>query len=183
MAAGLAINGNWRGGKHDVWEGGFREPFLVRWPGHVPAGSVSRQMICITDVLATLAGVLHVPLKPGQAEDSIDVLRAFTETEQGPPLRDYVVLQAADSDYALRMGDWKFIERLDRPKFEYRNKKQAQVGENRHKQFKTNDLYNLADDPSEAKNVVGEGADRAAAMKRQLVTARDQGYTRPGAGK
>jgi arylsulfatase A-like enzyme len=33
MEAGLEINGSWRGGKHDVWEGGFRVPFLVRWPG------------------------------------------------------------------------------------------------------------------------------------------------------
>ena len=38
MKAGLAINGPLRGGKHTEWEGGFREPFIVRWPGKVPAG-------------------------------------------------------------------------------------------------------------------------------------------------
>ena len=54
IKAGLAINGPLRGGKHSEWEGGFREPFIVRWPGTVPAGTVSDQVICLTDVLATL---------------------------------------------------------------------------------------------------------------------------------
>src|SRR5204863_7562048 len=80
MDAGLAINGALRGGKHDIWEGGFREPFLVRWPGKVPAGTVSDQVICLTDVLATLATVLNVSIPAGQAEDSLDVLHAWTET-------------------------------------------------------------------------------------------------------
>jgi arylsulfatase A len=43
MDAGLAINGPLRGGKHSEFEGGFREPFLARWPGKVPAGTVSDQ--------------------------------------------------------------------------------------------------------------------------------------------
>lgn len=111
LAAGLKVNGPLRGGKHDEWEGGFREPFLVRWPGRVPAGATSEQMICLTDVLATLARVLDEPLPKGQAEDSFDVLRAFTEEKPGPPVRDHVILQSAHSTYAIRMGDWKLIER------------------------------------------------------------------------
>ena len=55
LDAGLAINGKLRGAKSEIWEGGFREPFLVRWPGRVPAGTVSEQVICLTDVLATIA--------------------------------------------------------------------------------------------------------------------------------
>src|SRR6185436_6446630 len=59
IKAGLAINGSLRGGKHSEWEGGFREPFIVRWPGSVPAGTTSEQIICHTDVLATLASLLN----------------------------------------------------------------------------------------------------------------------------
>ena len=77
IKAGLAINGPLRGGKHSEWEGGFREPFIVRWPGTIPAGTVSDQVICLTDVLATLASILHVPLPEGNAEDSFDVLRIY----------------------------------------------------------------------------------------------------------
>lgn len=92
--AGLNINGPLRDGKHSIYEGGFREPFLVRWPGHVPAGTVSDAVICLTDVPATVAGILDVPLKPGQAEDSFDVREAFVGNPTGP-VRGPVVLQDA----------------------------------------------------------------------------------------
>lgn len=179
MDAGLAINGALRGGKHDVWEGGFREPFLVRWPGKVPANTVSEQVICLTDVLATLAGVLKAPLPKGNAEDSFDVGRAFTEAKAGPPVRGPVVLQAADSTYALRQGDWKLVERVDPPKFEHRNAKKAAQAEKKAKAApKQDELFNLKDDPAETRSLTAANADRAAQMKQTLTTARNQGFTR-----
>ena len=120
MAAGLAINGHLRGGKHTEYEGGFREPFIVRWPGQVPANTVSDHVIALPDVLATLAAIFHVPLPQGAGEDSFNVLRAFTEATPGAPVREHFIMQAADGTYALRLGDWKLIERVGAPKFEQR---------------------------------------------------------------
>ncbi len=184
MTAGLAINGALRGGKHTEWEGGFREPFIVRWPGHVPAGTVSEQVICLTDLLATLAGVLHAPLPRGQAEDSFNVLRAFTEAKLGPPVRESVILQSADATYSVRQGDWKFIERTDTPIFATdRNKRTVDAAT--HKKaagLTTDELYQLATDPAETSDVRAAHVERAAALKKLLVTARDRGFTRPDAG-
>ena len=119
-----------RGGKHSEWEGGFREPFIVRWPGKVPAGTVSDQVICLTDMLATFASLLNAPLPKGNAEDSFDVLRAFTESKPGAPVRDHVILQSADATYDLRMGDWKLVERADAPEFtSVRNKRKTAAAE------------------------------------------------------
>lgn len=53
------------------------------------------------------------------------MLRAFTEKTPGVPVRDHVVLQAGDATYAIRSGDWKFIERTDAPTLEFKNQKQA----------------------------------------------------------
>jgi arylsulfatase A-like enzyme len=182
LDAGLAINGHLKGGKHDVWEGGFREPFLVRWPGKVPAGSVSEQVICVTDVLATLAAILEVPLPTGNAEDSFNMLQAFTESAPGAPIRDHVVLQAADATYALRAGNWKFIERLGAPSFEYRNQNAAAKAAKKKKGAPQKDeLFDLAKDPSEASDVVAKNAELAAKLKQLLVQSRDNGFTRPGA--
>ncbi len=182
MKAGLAINGPLRGGKHDVWEGGFREPFLVRWPGRVPAGTVSEQVICLTDVLATLAHVIDVPLPGGNAEDSFDVLRAFTEEKTGAPVRDHVVLQAADATYAIRMGDWKLVERTGAPPITLRNKKKAELTARKHKASAQHDeLFNVKDDVAEASDAFTTHADLVAKMKERLAAARDQGFTRPGA--
>ena len=162
MDAGLAINGPLRGGKHSEWEGGFREPFLVRWPGKVPAGTVSDQFIGLTDILATLAGMFNVPLPKDQAEDSFNAWRLFTEEEPGLPVRDHVIMHAPNSTYTLRMGDWKLVER------------KAPI---------QNELYNLKEDVAETNNLIDANADRAAQMQKVLSEARERGYTRPGAGK
>lgn len=134
IKAGLAINGPWRGGKHSEWEGGFREPFIVRWPGQVPAGTVSDQVICLTDLLATFAHVLHAPLRPGQAEDSFNVLRAFTEGQPGAPVRGPVILQSADGTYDLRLGDWKLVERVNAPAFSPNRNKRTIAAAQKSKQ-------------------------------------------------
>jgi arylsulfatase A len=181
--AGLKVNGALRGGKHDIWEGGFREPFLVRWPQHVPAGTVSEQVICLTDLLATLAGILQVPLRAGQAQDSFDIFRAFTEAAPGPPVRDHVILQAADATYAIRAGDWKLIERTDAPHIEHRNQAAAAKSAKKKKAAPQRDeLFQLTSDPAEARNVMTGNEAQAARLKKLLVQSRERGFTRPGAG-
>ena len=179
MEAGLAINGPLRGGKHTEYEGGFREPFLVRWPGRVPANTVSDQVIALPDVLATVASVLNAPLPKGAAEDSFNVLRAFTEPAPGAPVRDHVIMQAADGTYALRLGDWKLIERVGAPKFEARPS--TKTGKKNHVGPKHDELFNLKDDPSETNDVSSTHADQVAKLKRLLSAARDRGFTRPDA--
>ncbi|MDW8310192.1 MAG: sulfatase-like hydrolase/transferase, partial [Verrucomicrobiales bacterium] len=185
MQAGLKINGELRGGKHSEWEGGFREPFLVRWPGKVPANTVSDQVICLNDLVATFASLLGVALPKRQAEDSFDVLRAFTEAKPGPPVRDHVILQAANATYAIRMGDWKLVERSGAPEFESaRNPRKAAAAEKKRRAVadKPDELYNLKTDPSETRNVRAEHAELAAKMKKLLNEARERGFTRSGAG-
>lgn len=185
IRAGLKINGDLKGGKHSEWEGGFREPFLVRWPGKVPAGTVSDQVICLTDMLATFASLLNAPLPKGNAEDSFDVLRAFTEAKPGTPVRDHVILQSADATYDIRMGDWKLVERANAPEFEpVRNKKKTEAAAKKKKRTaaQRDELFNLKTDPSESANVIAANAELAAKMKQALTAARDRGHTRPGAG-
>jgi arylsulfatase A len=182
QAAGLKVNGPLRGSKHDEWEGGFREPFLVRWPGQVPAGTVSEQVICLTDMLATLGNILDVPLPQGQAEDSFDVLRAFTEKESGPPVREHVILQSANATYAFRKGDWKLVEREGAPAVQPRNKKKAAAEAKRKKNApQQSQLFNLKDDPGETTDVAGQQPKVAAELKELLEQARRAGSTREGA--
>lgn len=186
IQAGLAINGPLRGGKHSEWEGGFREPFIVRWPGKVPAGTVSEQVICLTDLVATFASLLNAPLPKGNAEDSFDVLRAFTETRPGAPVRDHVILQSADAIYTIRMGDWKFVERANAPEFEsIRNKKKTEQAAKKKQKAgpQRDELFNLRQDPAETTDVLAANAELAAKMKKLLTQARDQGFTRPNARK
>lgn len=183
MKAGLKINGPLKGGKHSEWEGGFREPFLVRWPGKVPAGTVSDQMVCLVDMAATFAQLFGVKLPPNNAEDSFDVLRTFTEDKPGEPARESVILQAASAVYDIRIGDWKLVERQGAPDSEtVRNPRKTQVAAARRQKAaaQPDELYNLKNDPAELHDLATSEPQRVAHMKEALNKAREPGFTRPG---
>ena len=176
--AGLAINGPLRGGKHDIWEGGFREPFLIRWPDHVPAGTVCDDLISLSDVLATLAGIFHVPLPKNAAEDSFDVSASWFGT--GPSTRDSVVLQDARANYAIRQGPWKLIERANPPTIVARNRvAQKKIEDARHQGPKHDELFNIADDPSETRDVSGDYPEILERLHALLTKTRNDGRSRP----
>jgi len=108
LNAGLAVNGPWRGGKHHIWEGGFRVPFVVRWPGQVPAGTVCGEMVSLADILATTAAIVgeKLPAANQGAEDSYNILPALLGTSAGKALRPDMIVHSADGVFAVRQGQW-----------------------------------------------------------------------------
>jgi arylsulfatase A-like enzyme len=182
LHAGLAINGILRGGKHHIYEGGFREPYIVRWPGKVPAGTVCDDIVCHSDVLATLASILNAPLPSGNAEDSLDVSSSWFGSAGAKSGRDSVVMQAADAaEYAVRQGPWKLIEHENRPLFKGRSKViEKRTAEQRKHTLKHDELFNLVDDPSETKSVADEHPEIVAQLRKLLHESRDaHNSTRP----
>ncbi|NBX34063.1 hypothetical protein EBR16_01660, partial [bacterium] len=109
--AGLKVNGAIRGGKHDVWEGGFKIPFIARWPGKVAAGSTSKEMISVVDILSTTAAIVGEPLPAVTvgAEDSRSFLPLLLGEAQAKGRTDMIV-HSADGNFAVRQGPWKWIE-------------------------------------------------------------------------
>ncbi|WP_425616441.1 arylsulfatase [Anatilimnocola sp. NA78] len=95
-----------RGTKADIFEGGHRVPFIVRWPGQVPAGKTSDQITCLTDLLATAADIVGEKLPANAGEDSVSMLSAFkgTATE---PIREAIVHHSINGSFAIRQGKYK----------------------------------------------------------------------------
>ncbi|MBA4147584.1 MAG: arylsulfatase [Verrucomicrobia bacterium] len=152
MKAGLAINGPFKGGKHDIYEGGLRAPFLVRWPGRVAAGSVCDDIVSMSDLVATTSSILKASLPKEYSEDSVDVSGSFFG--KGKPARDVIVLQDSTSTYAVRQGKWKLIERENPSALQPRSEQHRNKLMQRRKGAPTEDeLFNLELDPSESKNV------------------------------
>ncbi|HSH96422.1 MAG TPA: sulfatase-like hydrolase/transferase [Roseimicrobium sp.] len=171
--AGLAINGALRGGKHHVWEGGFKVPFLVRWPGHVPAGSVSGEMISLADVLATTAAVVGETLPAlsvAAAEDSRNVLPAMLGTP-ARPVRDDMIVHSSDGVFAIRKGPWKWIEGV--PVDEIKPGVRKARADEFHEQ-----LYNTQEDPAETKDVSAQHPEVVKELRALLNRYRDGGYSR-----
>lgn len=95
-----------RGHKADIFEGGHRIPFLVRWPGHVKAGATSDQTTCLTDFLATTADIVGGKLPAEAAEDSVSMLPALLGKAE-KPLREAIVHHSINGSFAIRQGSWK----------------------------------------------------------------------------
>ena len=83
-----------RGGKRDLYEGGHRVPFIVRWPAGIKAGSRCDQMVCQTYFLATFADLLDIPLPANAGEDSYSMLPYWLGTTGGSPGRNHLVHQS-----------------------------------------------------------------------------------------
>jgi len=170
--AGLKVNGTIRGGKHDVWEGGFKVPFIVRWPGKVTAGSTATQMVSLVDILATTAEIVGEPLpaKERGAEDSRSFLPALVGTADAKAREDMIV-HSADGVFALRKGRWKWIEGVPVDEIKDGARKA-------HKDQYRSQLYDTVVDPAETKDVSGEHPDVVAELKDLLRRYRDGGFSR-----
>ncbi len=103
-------SGELRGAKRDVWEGGHRVPYIVRWPGKVKASTVNHETMCHVDLLATVAAILGEELPDNAAEDSINMLPVLLGEELSAPAREATVHHSAQGKFAIRKGDWVFID-------------------------------------------------------------------------
>lgn len=170
--AGLATNGALRGGKHHVWEGGFKVPFLVRWPAQVKAGSVSKEMISLADILGTAAEIVGAPLPPASraAEDSHSFLPALLG-EPKKPVREDMIVHSADGVFAIRKGPWKWIEGV--PVDEIKPAARKAHADEYHAQ-----LYNTRDDPAETKDVSAAHPEVVKELAALLNRYRNGGYSR-----
>jgi arylsulfatase A-like enzyme len=142
-------SGPLRGYKTDVYEGGHRIPFIVRWPKVVKPGTICNQLVHHADVIATLAEILNAKLPANSAEDSFSFMPLLKGVDK--PVRENSVSCAASGIPGLRQGDWKLILAPD-PKQNKDSKLDVQ-------------LYNLAEDIGETKNLAGEQPERVAQMK------------------
>ncbi len=147
-------SGPLRGYKTSVYEGGHREPFIVRWPGVVKPGSVCGQLAHQADVLATLAEILGAKLPAGAGEDSFSLLPLLRGEDR--PVREHAVSCAANGVQGVRQGAWKLI--CSAPP----------------------QLYNLAEDLGETRDLAAQQPERVKellALRERLIT---DGRSTPG---
>jgi len=119
-----------RGFKGNVWEGGIRVPFMVQWPGKLPAGELYREMIMGFDVHATALAAAGVSMPADKSLDGVNLVPYLTGETKGTP-HDRLFWRSGDRKHAARVGDWKLVRETG--------------GEA--------ELYNLQNDISETRNL------------------------------
>ncbi len=98
-----------RGGKSDVWEGGYRVPFAIRWTGHLPAGKDYDQPVSSLDILATIAGITNAPIAQERPLDGVNLVPYLEGSDKHSP-HDVLYLRKWDQQrFAVRKGDYKLV--------------------------------------------------------------------------
>lgn len=151
-----------RGTKADIWEGGHRVPFLVRWPAKVSAGTVCDSLVDLTDLLATVADMVEATLPDGAGPDSVSLLPALLDPKAA--VRNHTVHLSFRGVFAIRQGPWKLIPEhrgsggFSQPRELDPAKEGGPIGQ----------LYHLGEDPAETRNRYAEEPEVVARMEKLL---------------
>jgi len=162
-----------RGQKSDIYEGGHRVPFLVRWPGRVKANTVNDAPVCLTDILATCCGAADLPVPANAGEDSFPIQPALSGRKGSNAVRPHLIHHAGNGMFAIREGEWKYIEGLGSGGFTPPAKIEAKPG------GPTGQLFRLSQDPHEREDLFTRNPDQVARLSALLKQAREASRTRP----
>ena len=160
-AQGHYPSGPLRDYKASVYEGGHREPFIVRWPGVVKPGSECHQYVQQADLLATLAEIWGAKLPENAGEDSFSLLPLLKGGDQ--PIRPHGVNTACNGVPSIRQGNWKLVLEAD-----------TATGQ-------PVQLFNLETDLAETTNVAAQHVERVTQMRALLEQLIVDGRSTPGA--
>ncbi len=167
-------NGELRGGKRDIYEGGHRVPFVMRWPAVIKAGRTCDEAVCQVDLLATCADIVGATLPLSAGEDSYSLLSVLQSDDYARPLRGPLIHHSSAGYFAIRDGQWKlnlfrgsggslkpaFIEpRPGEPPFE---------------------LYDMKNDWRETTNLCDQHPDVVERLKSQATRIVREGRSTPG---
>ena len=160
-------NGRLRGHKSSTWEGGIRVPFVVRWPGRLPASAVYDHPVIQLDLFPTIVAAAGVGVPAGTALDGVDLLPHLAGRTTDPP-HDRLYWRFG-AQRAIRAGDWKLVKGVG---------VEAPI------------LVNLAEDPSESTDLSAAHPDKRRELEEAwkrwnegLVEPLWRARAKPGAGK
>lgn len=163
-----------RGSKADIFDGGHRVPFFVRWPGHLKPGSQSTQLICHTDLMATCADILGVKLPDNAGEDSFSFLPVLLGTAKAP-VHETVIHHSINGSFAIRQGKWKLELCADSGGWSA-----PTPGSKEAKSLPKDQLYDLGTDKAESKNLQSEHPEEVNRLTKLLEGIIAEGRSTPG---
>lgn len=166
--------GSFRGLKRDIWEGGHRVPFIVKWPGHIDPGTVSDKLVSQIDIMATIGALIGIEFQDGVAPDSYHFLPSLDKNPRNLPQREFLIHNTMPNRWAVRKGDWLYIN----DSIGQHTAMPAKFAELRgYKKFNTPGLlFNLHEDPEQMMNHYESHPELVVDMDKLILESKAKGY-------
>ncbi len=165
---------DFRGYKSDIWEGGHRIPFMVRWPGKIEAGSENDKLICQTNLMATCAEITGLNLGDTEGVDSYSIL-PMLENKKAKTDYNLVVHHSINGKFSIRNKKWKLELTPGSGGWSNPTDNKA-IDEN----YPDIQLYNMKNDKEETTNVYDKHSKLVKKMTAELKQIVENGRTTSG---
>jgi arylsulfatase A len=163
----------YRGHKADIYEGGHRVPFIARWPGHIKGGRSTKALACLTDVYSTLEAITGQKREPLGGEDGFSLLPVFQGKNSSG--RESLISHSIGGSFAIRQGDWKLCLAAGSGGWSAPRERDAKKAG-----LPPMQLFNLANDPGETKNLAKAEAGKVRSLLMLLNEQVNNGRCTPG---
>ncbi len=164
----------YRGHKSDIYEGGHRVPFIVKWPSKISPGRKSVKTVSLNDIMATMADILGYELPADAAEDSYSMLPIITG-DQSAYDRESIIHHSANGYFAIRKDRWKLNVCAGSGGWSHPTEQEAEEME-----LPWFQLYDLDDDPDEDNNIANDHPAIVSELKELLYRHIIEGRSTPG---
>ncbi len=171
-AQGHYVSGRYRGYKSDVWDGGHRIPYMVRWPAVIEPGSTTDHIVSLTDLMATIADIVGDDLPDSAAEDSVSLMPLLRG--ENTAIRENVIHHSLDGKFAIRDQKWKLALCPGSGGWTQRDAEAAAAG------LPLVQLYDMESDPEERHNLESTRRDIVRRMLKALQQIVAAGRSTPG---
>lgn len=165
----------YRGHKADIYEGGHRVPFIVQWKNKIKPNSINNETICLTDLLATCAGIIGDTLNVNEGEDSYDLTPYLFNQKISEPIRPATVHHSINGSFAIRKNKWKLIFCPGSGGWSFPVPKKA-----KELALPKLQLYDLENDPTEGNNVAENNPVIVAELTRLMEQYINEGRSTEG---
>ena len=176
VAEGHYPNSIYRGHKADIFEGGHRVPFLIKWPNGIKNNSVSDETICLTDLMATFSDIVSHELQDNEGEDSFSILPILESKSLTAPIREATVHHSINGSFAIRKDKWKLIMCPGSGGWSYPKPNEKSIIDT----LPRVQLYDLAGDPKESLNLVSSHPEKVKELRSLLSKYITEGRSTPG---
>lgn len=166
-------SGGLREGKTTSWEGGQRVPFIIRWPGQTPEGTVCNKLACAIDLLPTFAKITKGKLSENKI-DGVDITSLWKGDFKSEPRETILYYHGINNLNGVRKGNWKLVLPHDWLSYNTEPGKDGYGGERIKMKIEKPELYNMMRDPGEQYNVIEFHPEKVKELMQVVEKAREE---------